>query len=115
MGTPFPDIDYNAYYANDVIHLFEQGIVAGYANGKFGPNDYVTRAQLAVVINRLQDKAVPGNYGKKGDNSLNEKTTFLDLIRLVCAGFSSTDFSKTTGAYIGEADTYNAICINSLQ
>ena len=32
--------------------LAEMGITTGYGDGRFGPDDYVTRAQMAVFLSR---------------------------------------------------------------
>ena len=34
----------------------EEGIITGYADGRFGANDSMTRAQMAAVIYRLNQK-----------------------------------------------------------
>ena len=46
----FPDVDAKAYYYNAVRWASSVGVVSGYANGNFGPNDKVTREQLAVML-----------------------------------------------------------------
>lgn len=50
--SKFPDVqDTNAYYYVAVKWATRNGIVSGYNNGKFGPNDPITREQLAVMLN----------------------------------------------------------------
>lgn len=49
----FPDVDENAWYADAVASLSEKGIIEGYPDGTFGPNNNVNRAELAVVMDRL--------------------------------------------------------------
>ena len=53
-GTPtFPDVqDSSKYYYNAVKWASDNNIVTGYANGNFGPKDFITRAQLAVILYR---------------------------------------------------------------
>ncbi len=48
--TPFSDVASGKYYAAAIAWAAEKGIVCGYGNGKFGPDDYVTREQAAVMI-----------------------------------------------------------------
>jgi hypothetical protein len=43
-----------AYYEVAVSWAAEKGIVAGYGNGLFGPDDNVTREQLAVIMYNYQ-------------------------------------------------------------
>lgn len=48
----FSDVSSNAYYANAVSWASKNGIMSGYGNGKFGPDDAMTREQLATVLYR---------------------------------------------------------------
>jgi len=50
-GTPnFPDVDAGAWYYDAIRWAAQRGIVTGYDNGLFGPNDPITREQLAVML-----------------------------------------------------------------
>lgn len=46
----FPDTDKNAYYAKALSWCVGNGIVSGYANGRFGPADAITREQICVMV-----------------------------------------------------------------
>lgn len=48
--APFTDVSGSAYYADAAQWATEQGIVSGYGNGAFGPNDHITREQLALIL-----------------------------------------------------------------
>lgn len=48
--APFTDVSGSAYYADAAQWATEQGIVSGYGNGAFGPNDAITREQLALIL-----------------------------------------------------------------
>lgn len=52
-GVAFNDVDEFAYYADAVSWASENGIVGGYGNGKFGPNDPITREQMAAILYRF--------------------------------------------------------------
>jgi hypothetical protein len=52
----FTDVPEGAYYDEAVGELQAAGIVRGYEDGRFGPNDYVTRAQVAVMLQRLREE-----------------------------------------------------------
>ena len=61
-GTPdvsyvakFPDVPDGQWYTKAVMWAYQNGIVSGYDNGKFGPNDKVTREQMAVVLKGYAD------------------------------------------------------------
>lgn len=46
----FPDVPDGESYTQAVLWASQNGIVGGYSNGYFGPNDNITREQLAKVI-----------------------------------------------------------------
>jgi len=46
----FTDVSGEAWYTEAVRWAASQGIVGGYADGRFGPNDNITREQLAVML-----------------------------------------------------------------
>ena len=48
----FSDVAENAWYAAGVEWAASVGIAAGYEDGRFGPNDPVTREQLAAFLFR---------------------------------------------------------------
>ena len=45
-------MDANAYYATAVYWARMNGIVAGYSDELFGPNDTITREQMATILYR---------------------------------------------------------------
>ncbi len=51
-GYPFADVDANAYCATAVYWARMNGIVAGYSDELFGPNDTITREQMAAILYR---------------------------------------------------------------
>lgn len=52
-ASSFDDVEIGMYYADGVAWAQEKGVVKGYGNGSFGPNDPVTREQLAVILYSL--------------------------------------------------------------
>ena len=51
VGTSdFSDVASGAWYADPVAWAAENGIVAGFENGTFGPNDPITREQMAAIL-----------------------------------------------------------------
>ncbi len=50
VGGSFDDVNHQQWYGEAVTWAAEQGIVTGYGDGKFGPNDRITREQLAVIL-----------------------------------------------------------------
>ena len=51
----FTDVAKSAWYANAVIWANNAGVVKGYGNGKFGPDDLITREQLATMLYRYSE------------------------------------------------------------
>ncbi len=52
LGTSFSDVADNAWYASAAKWGSANGIVEGYPNGTFKPNDAITREQLAAIMYR---------------------------------------------------------------
>jgi hypothetical protein len=48
--NPFTDVPENQWYAKAVIWAAQAGVVEGYGDGKFGPNDKISRQDLAVML-----------------------------------------------------------------
>ena len=48
--TYFADVPINQYYAQAASWAAEQGIVSGYGDGKFGPDDPITREQIVMIL-----------------------------------------------------------------
>lgn len=48
--STFRDVAPGAYYANGVAWAQKNGIIAGYGNGLFGPEDSITREQMATIL-----------------------------------------------------------------
>ena len=51
-GSVFDDVADGAWYADAVTWAASQGIVGGYGGGKYGPDDPITREQLAAILYR---------------------------------------------------------------
>jgi hypothetical protein len=51
----FDDCDYSNYYGRYVDWAAKEGIIKGYGNGKFGPEDQITREQMAAILYRFAD------------------------------------------------------------
>ena len=49
-GSLFTDVQSGVWYAEAISWANQKGIVRGYGNGQFGPDDNITREQLAVML-----------------------------------------------------------------
>ena len=55
----FPDVSPTAWYADAVNWAAANGYVTGYDNGSYGPEDSLTREQLAVILYRYAGSPAP--------------------------------------------------------
>jgi hypothetical protein len=53
MNAGFDDVAVGAWYSDYVNWAVSEEIVKGYGNGKFGPNDVITREQMAVMTDNF--------------------------------------------------------------
>ncbi|MFJ8236312.1 S-layer homology domain-containing protein [Ureibacillus sp. NPDC094379] len=54
----FIDVDKNFWAYIAIETMKQEGIMAGYPDGRFGPNDFTTRAQMAAIIYKLHEKGL---------------------------------------------------------
>lgn len=52
--TPFTDLDKSLWYHDGVHWALENGVMEGYGNGKFGPNDTTSRAMIVTMLHRME-------------------------------------------------------------
>lgn len=91
----FKDVDYKAYYGDAVRDMSNRGVMTGYQGAeKFGPNDAVTRAQLATILKRYDDQLV-NMYHTGG---------LMSVQNVLCAGVSKDNIPKDL-----QTD-YDAVC-----
>lgn len=50
--SPFPDVPMGQYYSQAVAWASANGVVKGYPDGRFGPDDCITPEQLMVILHR---------------------------------------------------------------
>jgi hypothetical protein len=55
---PFPDVEADASYGDAVQEMMRQGVLQGYDSGWFGPLDPVTRAQIAIILQRYDRRMI---------------------------------------------------------
>ena len=58
--NPFPDVKDSEWYIKAVEFVCTNGLMSGYANGRFGPNDTLTRAQFAQIIYNKEGRPATG-------------------------------------------------------
>ncbi len=72
----FTDVSDNMWYYGAVAKASQMGWIGGYPDGSFGPERYITRAEVTVIINRMENREADMNFISKNINDLN---TFTDL------------------------------------
>ena len=68
----FPDVKESDYYYEAVKWAEKSGVVHGYDTGKFGPNNNISREQLATILNNY------AKYKKKDTSNKADLTKFTD-------------------------------------
>ena len=53
--SQFADVDIDSWFAASVAWAEDKGIMKGYGNGIFGPNELITREQMAVILNNYMN------------------------------------------------------------
>ncbi len=57
-AAKFPDVESDAYYAQAVQELSSLGVISGYTDGTFGPDNLVTRAEITkMIVDALAEKS----------------------------------------------------------
>jgi hypothetical protein len=91
-GTAFPDVADTAYYATAVRWASANNIVGGYTNGNFGPNDPITREQLATILWRYA-----------GQPAAEAGTAFADESSIASYAATAVNWAKNNGILSGKA------------
>ena len=63
-GSAFTDVAGGDWYASGVAWASANGIVTGYGDGRFGPNDPITREQMAAILYRYAGFAGQSTAGR---------------------------------------------------
>ena len=56
----FTDVQPNDWYYDAVMTLTDGGLLSGYGNGKFGPNDQLTRLQVHTIVGKMSNRKWDG-------------------------------------------------------
>lgn len=96
--NPFTDVPVGTWYTQAVVWASEKGIVGGYGDGKFGPNDPITREQMVSIFMRY------AGYNGISTDSRVSLSSFTD-VRLI-SGWASdaVNWSVSVGLVKGTDD-----------
>ena len=90
LGYPFADVSGDSWYADGVYWARLNGVVSGYSDSVFGPNDPLTREQLAAILWRYADSpAVEGG------------ASFTDESDIASWAASAVDWAQESGYISG--------------
>ena len=125
----FTDTSANAWYADGLSWCAEKGFFAGYPNGSFGPDDAVTREQLATVFFRYAEETGAEPSGQAGHTTFkngcpwaadtcawaNEYGLFTDAIGTLdlCAPASRAEIAYLLDQYFPSEASSSALTENS--
>ncbi|WP_025028617.1 glycosyl hydrolase family 18 protein [Caldalkalibacillus mannanilyticus] len=62
--NPFSDLNSTHWAYSEVMAMYEQGVIRGYSDGRFGIQEKVNRAQKAALMNRVSPKISNWNRGQ---------------------------------------------------
>ena len=91
----FPDVT-GQYYYNAVRWAAKNKIVSGYNNGKFGPNDNITREQLATILCNY------AKYKGKNVNKTADTSKYVDWYKVTGYARPSMNWAVSTGVVTGK-------------
>ena len=71
-GSTFSDVDKSQWFAVYVERAYSNNLIKGDADGKFRPNDSISRYEIAVILNRLDvNKESLGNFSLSFEDASN--------------------------------------------
>lgn len=97
--SAFTDVAAGQWYTDGVAWANANGIVTGYDNGKFGPNDTITRGQMAAILYRY---AAYKGYDVSGRADL---SGFADACRVAAYAADSVRWAVQSGLISGTSAT----------
>ncbi|MEE1012825.1 MAG: S-layer homology domain-containing protein [Clostridia bacterium] len=99
--TTFEDVDDNAYYAKAVVWGQQNGIIKGYSETEFAPDQNITREQIAAIMHRYAQH-------KGYDVSVGENTNILsysDFNSISEYAIASMQYAVGSGLMKGKASS----------
>ena len=98
-GETFDDVTDGAYYQNAVAWAAQNKIVSGYSETAFGPDDNITREQLAAIFYRY---AAHKNYNTTEGTTLDKYSDFAKISEYAREAFS---WATANGIISGTSET----------
>ncbi len=95
---PFDDVKSGSYYENAITWAEANGIVKGYGNARFGPQNEITREQMATILYRYADYM---GYDVSGRNSL---AAFSDTNKIHSYALNNVQWAVNAGLISGKGN-----------
>ena len=96
----FNDVNESDWYFDNVNWASANGIVNGFENGEFRPNDYITREDICVIIDRFYEKL----YGQSMESEMNLEDEFSDYLDIDEYAKNSVKHLRAAGIINGVGD-----------
>lgn len=103
-SSNFPDVAADSYYEAAVNWGYENGIVNGYDNGKFGVGDKITREQLVTFLRRYAEYRYTDS-GYSTQTAQQMKNTYRDYGRISLFALDSVIWAVEKGIIKGKTTT----------
>ncbi len=94
----YSDVSEDAWYSEAIRWATSEGIAAGYGNGLFGPNDPITREQMAVMLYRYEQKYGDGGF----TGNWMYRLPFTDLDQISDWAFEAVAWCNMKGVITGK-------------
>ena len=98
-ASAFTDVADGQYYADAVAWAAANNIVGGYGNGLFGPNDTITREQMAAILYRY---AQYKGYDVTASTDLSD---YSDVAQVSSYALAALQWANAEGLVNGTSDT----------
>ena len=88
----YTDVSANAWYYTYVAQATTYGWIGGYPDGSFRPNNSITRAEVAVIVNNMLGRSADKSYI---DRNADELVSFVDLSKTHWAYYTIMEATNT--------------------
>jgi hypothetical protein len=98
-SSDFYDVGDGLWYTDPISWAASYGVVSGYGDGRFGPNDPITREQFAIILYRYASivDQKPVDPGSDGNLSM-----FIDANRISDWARAGLQWANNTGLITGK-------------
>ena len=91
---PFTDASTTAWYHDGVHYCIDEGLMEGYGNGLFGPNDTLSRAQLCQILYNMEGQ--PAVTGESAFTDVADGAWYFDAVTWAASEGIATGYGDGT-------------------